>query len=91
VLAVRLGLAKIIGKVRISWYFQSPETDLHIARNACSIDYADTWSSKRGYWLSKSENLHCATSDDGCEDPLKLNTGVTPADQPLTGIHTWVA
>jgi len=47
VLAMRPGLAKIIEKVRISTYFESAETDLHIAENACCIDYADTWSSKR--------------------------------------------
>jgi len=42
--AMRPGLGKIIEKVPISRYFQSPETDLHIAENACCIDYADTWS-----------------------------------------------
>ena len=45
--AMRPGLAKIIEKVCISRYFESPETDLHIAENACCIDYADTCSSKR--------------------------------------------
>jgi len=44
--AMRPGLAQIIGKVRISTYFESPETDLYMAGNACCIDYADTWSSK---------------------------------------------
>jgi len=47
--AMRPGLAKIIEKVRISGYFESPETDFHIAENACGIDYGDTWSSKRGH------------------------------------------
>jgi len=45
--AMRPGLAKIIEKVRISTYFESAETVLHVAENACCIDYADTWSSKR--------------------------------------------
>jgi len=45
--AMRPGLAKIIEKVRISRYFESAQTDLHIAENACCIDYADTWSSKQ--------------------------------------------
>jgi len=44
--AMRPGLAKINEKVRISTYFESAEADLHIAENACCIDYADTWSSK---------------------------------------------
>jgi len=47
--AMRPGLAKIIDKVRISTYYESAETDLHIAGNACCIDYADTWTSKRVY------------------------------------------
>jgi len=41
------GLAKIIEKVHISWYFESPEADLHIAESACCIDYANTWSPKQ--------------------------------------------
>jgi len=42
--AMNPGLAKVIEKVRISWYFESPEIDLHIAENAFGINYADTWS-----------------------------------------------
>jgi len=45
--AMTAGFAKIIEKVRISRYFESAETDLHIAENACCIDYTNTWSSKR--------------------------------------------
>jgi len=45
--AMKPGLAKIIEKVCISRYFESAETDLHIAENACCIDYANTWLSKR--------------------------------------------
>ena len=44
--AMKPGLAKIIEKVRISRYFESAETDLNRAENACCIDYANTWSSK---------------------------------------------
>ena len=47
--SMRPGLAKIIEIVRISTYFESAETNLHIADNACCIDYADTWSLKRLY------------------------------------------
>jgi len=36
------GLAKIIEKVQNSRYYESPEIDLHIAENACCIDYSDT-------------------------------------------------
>jgi hypothetical protein len=39
-------LAKTDDKVQIAWYFERSETDLHIAEDACGIDYADTWSSK---------------------------------------------
>jgi len=45
--AMRPGLANIIEKVRISTYFESADADLHIAENACGIDYPDTWTSKR--------------------------------------------
>jgi len=61
--AMKPGLAKIIEKVRISWYFESAETDLHVAENACGIDYANTWSSKRVHRLSKSQSTHGSTSD----------------------------
>ena len=47
VLAMKPGLAKIIEKGCISKYFETAETDLRIAENACCIDYANTWSSKR--------------------------------------------
>jgi hypothetical protein len=76
--AMKPALAKIIRKVLISWYFESPEANLHIAENTCCIDYADTWSSKRVYWLSKSHSLHCRTSDYGCKHMLELYTGVRP-------------
>jgi hypothetical protein len=45
-LAMRSGFAKIIGKVPISRYFESAETDLHVAKNACGIDHVDTCLSK---------------------------------------------
>jgi hypothetical protein len=41
------GLTKLIEKVLISTYFESAETDLHTAENACCIDYTDTWLLKR--------------------------------------------
>jgi hypothetical protein len=47
--AMRPGLVKIIETVRISTYYEIAETDLHIAENACCIDYADTLMSKRVY------------------------------------------
>jgi hypothetical protein len=45
--AKRPRLAKIIEKVRVSRQCERPETDIHTAENACRIDYADTWSTKR--------------------------------------------
>jgi len=76
VLAMRPGVAKIFEKVRILSYFESPETDLHIAENACYIDYPGTWTSKQVHWLSKSESPYCGTSDYGCEVTLELYTVV---------------
>jgi len=89
--AMTPGLAKLIKKVCISWYFESPEIDLHIAKNAFCIDYADSSSSKRIHWLSKSESSHRGTTDTGCEDPVELNTGATGACLPIMGIHTRMA
>jgi len=89
--AMKPGLAKIIEKVRISWYFGSPEIDRDIAENACSIDYADTWSSKRVHWLWKSQSPHRCTSDYGCEDMVELNIGVSRVHLLVTGIHARVA
>jgi hypothetical protein len=40
--AMKPGSAKIIEKVRISRYCESPETDLHKAEDACCVDYTDT-------------------------------------------------
>jgi len=88
--AMKASLAKIIEKVRISWYFESPEADLHIAENACCINYANTWSPKRVHWLSKSQSPHCSTSEPGCEDTLELYTGVARARLLFAGIHTRV-
>jgi len=89
--AMRPGLPKIFEKVRISWDFESPETDLHIAENACCINYADTWSPKQVHWLSKSQSPHCSTSDYGCEDTFELYTGVARVRLPITGTHMRVA
>jgi len=85
------GLANIIEKLRISWYFESPETDLHIPDNACCMDYANSWLSKRVYSLSKSQSLHCSIYDDGFGDTLELYTGVARARLPFTGLHRPVA
>jgi len=64
--AMRAGLAKIIEKVCIWTYIEHPETDLDIVANACSIDYADTWSSKQVHWLSKSQTTNWSTTYYGC-------------------------
>jgi len=89
--AMRPGLAMIIEKVCISWYFECTETDLHIAENTCCIDDTDTWSSKRVHWLSKSGSPHCRTFNYECKNTLKLYTGVARAGLPMTGMHTWGA
>jgi len=48
---VRPGSANTFEKFRLSRHFGSPGTDLHKAKNACCVDYADTWSSKQVHWL----------------------------------------
>ena len=89
--AMKPGLAKIIEKVRISRYFASSETHHHMVENACSIDYADTWSSKRVHWLSLRRSSDRGITDYGCEDTTALNTGVARVRPPVKGIHMCVA
>jgi len=75
VLAMRPAFAKIIKKVHIVWYFESPETNLHIAENTCCIDYTDTWLSTWVHWLSNNQLPQCGTTCYACEDILELDTG----------------
>ena len=89
--AMGAGLAKIIGKVRTSRYFGSAETDLPTAENACCIDYANTWSTKRVCRPSKSQCQHCGTTNYECEDTLELVAGVTRGGLLITGSHMSVA
>jgi len=89
--AMSAGLAKIIEKVCISRYFESPQTDLHIAENACCIDYNDTWSSNQVYWLSKSQSTRRSTTCSGCEEMLELDTGDAWVSIPITRIHPSIA
>jgi len=89
--AMRPGLVKIIEKLCISRDFHSPEMNLHMAENACHIGYADTWSSKRVHWLSKSQSPHRSTTNYGFEDTLEIDTGVAWASQPIRRIHLRVA
>jgi len=84
---MRPGLAKIIEKVRISTYFESSETDLDEAENACWIDHTDTWSLKRVPSLSKSQSLHLSTTHDGCNKTLDNDTGVAQEYLPIARIH----
>jgi len=85
--AMEPGSAKITEKARISRYLESAETDLPMAENACCIDYANTWSSKRVHWLSKSQSPDCGTPNYGRQDTLKLDPGVARARLPITWIH----
>jgi len=89
--ARRPALAKIIEIVRVSTYFGSPETDLHIAENACCTDYAATWLSRWVDWPSKRHSPHRSTTYYGCDDMLELDTGVASASLPSMGIYPRVA
>jgi len=89
--AVRPGLAKIIKKVHISWYFGSPETDSHMAANAHCIDYADTWSLKWVHWLSNTKRSNRSNNWYRCEDTAEFDTWVTSVSQPMTRIDPRVA
>jgi len=91
VLAMRPGLAKLIEKVCFSRHCERPETDLHIAENACGIDHADTWSSKWVHWLSNSQSTNCRTTYNGCENTVEFDPVVTWASLPIARIRLPVA
>ena len=91
VLAMRPSLAKIIDRVCISRHFGRPETDLHIARNHCCIDYSDTWSSKRVHWLSKSQSKNRSTTCFVCENTVKFDAAVAWVSLLITRICPGVA
>jgi len=91
VLAMEPALAKMIQKVRISWYFESPKIVYKIAENACGIDFADTGSSKRVHRVSNSQNPCRGTSDYGCEAALELINGVVRVRVQIMGIHARLA
>ena len=74
--AMRPGLVKILENVCITQYFGRPETDLHIAVNACCIHYADSGLSERFHWVSKSPCTNHSTTDYGSDGGVKFNTAV---------------
>jgi hypothetical protein len=73
---MRPGLAKIFENVHISQYFESLETELHIAENDCCIDYADTWSFKPVDVQSNNKCPCRGTTYSGCENTLEYNSAV---------------
>jgi len=85
------GLAKILEKVHIWRNFESTETDLQIAENACCNDYSDTLSSKWVLGLSKRETTDRSTTYHRCEDIVESSTGVAWASLPITRIHLGAA
>jgi len=90
VLALRPGLAKIFEKVCILRNFESPETDLYVAANACCIDYADTRSSKQVHWLSESFSTNSSSIHLGFEETVECTSAVAWASLPITRIHPQV-
>jgi len=89
--AQRPGLVKIIQTLTISRHFERPETDLHIAEDACCIDYTDTWSSKWVHWVSKSHSTIYSPTCYGCEHMVEFDSGVAWVNLPIMRIHARVA
>jgi len=89
--AMRPCLANIIGKARISRSFVILESDLHIAVNACCIDYIDTGLSKQLHLLSEIQSMNRITTYYGCENTVDLNTGVGWAILLIMRSHLRVA
>jgi len=89
--AMRPGLAKMIEQVCISRHSERSESNLHIAENACCVDYTDTWSSKPFHWLSRGQSTNHSTTCDGCENTVEFDSGVAWASLPIMRIHLPVA
>jgi len=89
--AMRSGLAMRIEKVCISRNFESPDIDLHIAANACCINYTHTWLSKGVHWLSKNQGTNSTTAYCAWENMVEFDTGVAWGSLPVTRIHLGVA
>jgi len=90
-LAMRPGVSKVILKVQISRYFDSPETDLEMAANACCVDVSDTWSSKLVHWAWTTTSQKCTTTYDRCEHIPEFHCGVTLTNLPIVTFHPKVA
>jgi len=88
--ARRSDLAKITEKVCNSRKFENPATDLHIAANTCSVDYADSGSSKRVRWLSNSNSRNRSTTYNQCENMVVVDKGVARVSQLIMRIHPQV-
>jgi len=58
---------------------------------ASCIDYTDTGSLKRLYWLSISQGTNGSTANHRCETKVDFETGVARASQLITRIHLEVA
>jgi len=85
------GFATIIEKVCISTYSERPETDQWIVENACCIEFADTWSSKRVCWMSTSQCNCCGTTYYRFPDWVEIISGDASLGLPMTRIHLLVA
>jgi len=89
--AMRPGSAMTNERVCISRYFESHQTDLHIAPNARWIDNTNTGSSKRVHWLSTSQCPNRCAAIYGSEDRVEFNTGLARTSLPIIRIRPRVA
>jgi len=89
--AMRPCVAKLIGKVRISRHYETPETDRHIVENAWFIEYPHNWLSKGFHWLLPSQSTNHCTTNFGCENTVGFDSGVASASLQITRNYPQVA
>jgi len=89
--AMRPALAKIIKTVCISRHFERPETYYYIAKNACCVDYAATWSSKQVHRQSEDHSTNSSTTDYVFPNTVEFYSRVAWASLPITRIHPGAA
>jgi hypothetical protein len=88
---MRPGFAKIIGKICISRWLNSPQSDLYTAENTCCINYAHSCTSKQVHSLSTAQSLHYRTTNYASDDTFKLDSGVGRVSLPIITIQLGLA
>jgi len=90
VLAMRSGFTKIIVNLHVSSGFEWPHSNLHIAENACCMDYINTWSSKLFHCPLHRHSTNHSTTSYRCENMVICDIRVVWTNLPIISINPQV-